>query len=68
MKVRILVSRVGTNYVQYPGDIVDVKPAEAKRLIKAGHAEKVSKQDLETATVGPTENAATRTKPQTRGK
>lgn len=39
MKIRMIVSLVGTDYARAPGDVVDVEKDEAVRLIEAGYAE-----------------------------
>lgn len=55
MKVRLKISRVGNRLVQNAGEIVDVSPAEAKRMIAAGTAEPVDAQPgIETAMVDAT--------------
>lgn len=44
MKVKLLVARAGLNVSYRPGDVVDVPPAEAARLIKRGKAIKPSQK------------------------
>ena len=38
MKVKLLVSRAGVDFVQSAGEVVDVSADEAKRMIEAGQA------------------------------
>lgn len=39
MKVKILVSMAGVDFVRNSGEVMDLPTAEAKRLIDAGYAE-----------------------------
>lgn len=58
MKVRLTTDRVvGLGAIQRQGDVVEVKPDEAARLLTTRQAEPV---DLEHAVVGPPENASRR--------
>jgi hypothetical protein len=41
MRVSLTTDRSGYGWAQYAGQIVDVSPAEARRLIAAGQAEMV---------------------------
>ena len=41
MQVKLLVSRVGANFSQARGEVVEVSDAEAVRLIEAGQAEPI---------------------------
>jgi hypothetical protein len=64
MKIRLLVSISGTrDGLPWPsrGEVVDLPNAEALHMIEQGQAESVSPDDVETATLKPTENAARRT-------
>ena len=54
MKVRMLTSIAGHNWSAMPGDEINVSPAEGRRFIKAGIAEKVKP---EAAVTGASENA-----------
>lgn len=38
-KVKLLVSRAGTNFVNEVGEVIEVAADEAKRMIAAGQAE-----------------------------
>lgn len=49
MKVRILVPMAGPDEVRNRGDILDLKAAEATRLLDAGFAELVRAPAAETA-------------------
>ncbi len=49
MKVKLLVSRAGNDFVQNRGDIVDVPAEEGKLMIEAGQAELVRKAPVERA-------------------
>lgn len=51
MKVKLLISRVGVNFSQNRGEIIEVDEAEAMRMIKADQAEPVTVK--ETATKKP---------------
>lgn len=51
MKVRLLVYRVGAAGLQEPGDEITVDGSEARRMIKAGQAERIGKGNVETAAV-----------------
>lgn len=44
MKVKLLISRAGTGFVQSAGDVVEVSNGEAKRMIEAGQAEPVTEK------------------------
>lgn len=39
MKVRLLVSRSGTDGAFAPGDVIEVDAAEARRMVDAGQCE-----------------------------
>ena len=39
MKVKMLVSMAGTDFVRNPGDCCEVSDSEAERMIEAGFAE-----------------------------
>lgn len=49
MRVRLLQGRAGPTVSQNPGDVVDVDPAEAMRMIERGQAEPVRKDEPEQA-------------------
>lgn len=49
MKVKLLISRAGADFVQSQGDEIEVSAEEAKRMIDSGQAEAVG-QKKETAT------------------
>lgn len=49
MRVRLLISRAGKDFVQQRGDVIDVEPAEGKRLVDAGQALPEKEQKVETA-------------------
>ena len=51
MRIRLLVSRVGNNSYQNPGDIIDVPANEAAEMIRRELAEAVT-EEPETAMVG----------------
>lgn len=55
MIVRLLVSRAGVDFAQTAGDLIEVDPAEARRLIAAGHAESLDRPVA--AVTGPEEVA-----------
>ncbi len=38
MKIRLLTGRVGTGFTQQPGEIIEVPPQEAQRMIEAWQA------------------------------
>ena len=57
MQVKLLCDRVGANFEQRAGDIVSLPRKEAHALVKRGSAERVTSGDLETASIGPPENA-----------
>lgn len=48
MKVKLLVSRSGSDGAFAPGDEIDVSDAEAKRMIEAGQCEPVRGKKAET--------------------
>lgn len=52
MKIRLLTGRVGTDFTQDPGEIIDVPQAEAQRMIDAWQAEEVDDEDEETKPAG----------------
>ena len=71
MKVRLQTSRVGTDYVQDFGSIIEVSDAEAARLLASGQAIAVSlsggatKPVIQTATINPAvRDAALQTRPR----
>lgn len=49
MKVKLLVSRAGAEFVQNRGDEIDVGNEEAARMIEAGQAEPVRSAPVERA-------------------
>lgn len=49
MKVKLLISRAGRDFVQKAGDEIDVSDAEGARLIEAGKAVPVREARKETA-------------------
>ena len=57
MLVRLLVSRVGNNFFQEPGEIVDLPVGEARRMIAADLAVAMEDSEPETAMVGGFETA-----------
>jgi hypothetical protein len=57
LKVKLLVSRCGTDFVQNAGEVVDIEDAEAKRVIDAGQGVAV---EAETAVRKPVVKKATR--------
>jgi len=60
MRVRLLVSRSGSDGTFSPGDEIEVSAAEGKRMIEAGQCEPVREKNGETATKKTTgEKAAT---------
>ncbi len=50
MKIKLLVSRVGANFSQSTGDVIDVPDAEAARMIAAAQAEPIARVAPEKAT------------------
>ncbi len=54
MLVKMLTSIAGHNWSAVPGDTIELNPGDAKRLIKAGLAERVKP---EAAVTGASENA-----------
>ena len=50
MKIKLIVSRAGADFVQNAGDEIEVGDAEAIRMIEAGQAEAVRSVKEETAT------------------
>lgn len=48
MKVKLLISRAGVDFVQNAGEIVDVSEAEGLRMIKAGQADAVKVKETAT--------------------
>lgn len=48
MKVKLLISRAGSDFAQNAGDIVEVGEAEARRMVEAGQAEPVSVKETAT--------------------
>lgn len=58
MKVRILTSRVGIGWSEWPGDIVDLQEDDARERIRLGKAEAVDNENPEPASVGPPAGAA----------
>lgn len=57
MKVKLLTSRVGTGFVQEAGEVIDLPPHEAERMIRAEQAEAINDQP-QTAMVGDFETAS----------
>lgn len=62
MKVRLKVSRVGNNFTQRPGDVIDVPWEEGLTLVARGDAERVAggknaPAEPETAVIAPAERA-----------
>jgi hypothetical protein len=51
MKVQLLSARASLRFVQQVGEIIDVSPAEAQRMISAGLASPVREAEIETAVV-----------------
>lgn len=49
MKIKLLVSRAGTGFVQNRGDEIEVSNSEAPRMIEAGQAEPVRSAPVERA-------------------
>ncbi len=49
MKVKLLVSRVTSKSAENRGDVVEVSPDEARRMIEAGQAEAVRSKKPEKA-------------------
>ena len=60
MKIRIKSSAAGPDWVERPGDIIDVSPREAARRIERGSAEPYEERPLEVATAGQRSTATTR--------
>ena len=58
MKVKLMTSRAGLNYVQSAGAIVDVSDGEAERLLKRNEAVLARDDDVETAVARPPETTA----------
>ena len=50
MKVKLLISRAGVDFVQQVGDEIDVSETEGASLIQAGQAVPVREERKETAT------------------
>lgn len=53
MKVKLLTSRAGAGFVQHVGDIIEVSPEEAKRMMESSPPQCVPVRetaDIETAT------------------
>ena len=60
MRVKLMCGRVGDNFSQNPGQVIDVDEAEARRLIASKQAEPVDGESR-TATARPkTRNAKKR--------
>lgn len=53
MKIKLLVSRAGANFVQNAGDEIEVGDAEAVRMIEAGQAVAVRSAQPEKAVARP---------------
>jgi hypothetical protein len=49
MKVRLLISRAGADFVQHVGDEITVPDDEGKRMIAAGQAVPIAATGKETA-------------------
>ena len=49
MKIKLLVSRAGVDFVQNVGDEIEVSDKEGRSMIDAGQAEFVSKQERATS-------------------
>ena len=49
MKIRLLVSRAGADFVQHRGEEIEVDTAEAARMIAAEQAEPVREEPVERA-------------------
>ena len=60
MQVKLLCDRVGERFHQSAGSTVSLDRKEALALIASGSAERISFDELETASIGPPENAMKR--------
>lgn len=49
MKIKLIISRVGADFVQNAGDVIEVSVEEAQRIIDAGQAELVREKKPEKA-------------------
>lgn len=68
MRVRLECDRMDAGVLQNMGDVVDLDPIVARRMIEAGSASVLHDRSIETATRGPAENAARRTPNLKRGR
>lgn len=68
MRVRMTTSRAGPGFVQREGEVHDLPSAEARRLIKAGQAERVKRKPETAMKAGGAENAMKRGRGAPRGR
>ena len=68
MKVKLMTSRAGLNYVQSAGDVVDVSDDEAVRLLDRNEAVPARDDDVETAVARPPETTAKGSAARRRGR